>query len=105
MLASIGITEDDIALTAAGITFSSAEAPEEASPVRPARTFRVDADAELIGRIASEASVPLIELRSADGAGLEDMFLELTADTQREAPPDSRRPGTPEPALAEGAVA
>ena len=93
------------ALTAAGITFSSAEAPEEASPVRPARTFRVDADAELIGRIASDASVPLIELRSADGAGLEDMFLELTADTQREAPPDSRRPGTPEPALAEGAVA
>ena len=27
---------------------------------------------------------PLVELRTADGAGLEDMFLELTADTSRE---------------------
>ena len=30
------------------------------------------------------AGVALTELRGADGAGLEDMFLELTADTQRE---------------------
>jgi len=28
--------------------------------------------------------VPLVELRTADGAGLEEMFLELTSDTQRD---------------------
>jgi len=28
--------------------------------------------------------IPLIELRPADGAGLEEMFLELTAQTQRD---------------------
>ncbi len=46
--------------------------------------FRVDADPELIGKVAQAAGVPLLELRTADGAGLEDMFLELTADTSRE---------------------
>ncbi|MEN8673060.1 ATP-binding cassette domain-containing protein [Nocardioides sp.] len=48
--------------------------------------LRVEAEAELVGRLALEAGVPLTELRGADGAGLEDMFLELTADTQREQP-------------------
>ena len=33
--------------------------------------------------LAHAAGVALIELRAADGAGLEEMFLELTADTQR----------------------
>ena len=42
------------------------------------------ADAELVGRIAFAAGVPVMELRPADGAGLEEMFLELTADTQRD---------------------
>jgi ABC-2 type transport system ATP-binding protein len=46
--------------------------------------LRTDADPELIGKIALQAGVPLLELRSADGAGLEEMFLELTAETQRE---------------------
>jgi ABC-2 type transport system ATP-binding protein len=56
--------------------------------VRPAsRTFRVDAEAEAIGRVTHEAGIPLIELRSADGAGLEEIFLELTAETQRHTPP------------------
>ena len=50
------------------------------------RTLRVDAAPEVVGRIAHEADVSLIELRDADGAGLEEMFLELTADTQRETP-------------------
>ena len=45
---------------------------------------RVDAEPELVGRLASAARIPLIELRPADTAGLEEMFLELTADTQRE---------------------
>ncbi len=46
--------------------------------------LRTDADAELVGQVALAAGVPLLELRAADGAGLEEMFLDLTADTQRE---------------------
>ena len=46
---------------------------------------RVDADSGSIGRIAASAGVALVELRPADGAGLEEMFLTLTAGTQREA--------------------
>ena len=46
--------------------------------------LRADAEAELVGKVALAAGVPLMELRPADGAGLEEMFLELTADTQRE---------------------
>jgi ABC-2 type transport system ATP-binding protein len=45
---------------------------------------RVDAEPELVGQLATEARIPLIELRPAETAGLEEMFLELTADTQRE---------------------
>ncbi len=45
---------------------------------------RTDADPARVGRVALAAGVPLTELRPADGAGLEEMFLELTADTQRE---------------------
>ncbi|WP_457205463.1 ABC transporter ATP-binding protein [Nocardioides sp. P5_C9_2] len=46
--------------------------------------LRTDATPDQVGRVALDAGVPLTELRSGDGAGLEDMFLELTADTQRE---------------------
>ena len=46
--------------------------------------LRVDADPELVGKVAQQAGIALSELRAADGAGLEEMFLELTADTQRE---------------------
>ena len=46
--------------------------------------LRTDADPELVGTLALEAGVALTELRGADGAGLEEMFLELTAETQRE---------------------
>jgi len=44
---------------------------------------RTTADPSLVGRVALAAGVALTELRTADG-GLEDLFLELTADTQRE---------------------
>ena len=71
------------ALAAAGIGHTEASAPTGLG-CAPCRTLHVDADAELVGRIAHESGVPLIELRAADGAGLEEMFLELTADTQRE---------------------
>ena len=42
------------------------------------------ADPETVGTIAHRADLPLRELRTADGAGLEEMFLELTRETQRD---------------------
>ena len=42
------------------------------------------ADADQVGRAAFAAGVPVLELRPADGTGLEEMFLQLTADTQRD---------------------
>jgi ABC-2 type transport system ATP-binding protein len=44
----------------------------------------VDAELAVVGRAAFAAGVPLIELRAADGAGLEEMFLSLTAESQRD---------------------
>jgi ABC-2 type transport system ATP-binding protein len=49
--------------------------------------LRTDADAALVGKVAFEAGIALTELRAATGAGLEEMFLELTAATQREGAP------------------
>ena len=45
---------------------------------------RAEADPELVGKVAFAAGLPVLELRPADGAGLEAIFLELTSDTQRE---------------------
>jgi ABC-2 type transport system ATP-binding protein len=47
-------------------------------------SLRTEAAPDRVGEVALAGGVPLTELRNADGAGLEDMFLELTADTQRE---------------------
>ena len=46
--------------------------------------LRSDADAARIGVVAAEAGVALVELRPAEGAGLEDLFLQLTSDSQRD---------------------
>jgi ABC-2 type transport system ATP-binding protein len=54
------------------------------------------ADADHVGRTAFAAGVPVLELRPADGTGLEEMFLQLTADTQR----DNQSDRQPEGALA-----
>ena len=70
------------ALTGAGIGYA-----ESADDRGPARSLRVEADPEVVGHLAHQAGVPLLELRDADGAGLEEMFLQLTADTQRESHP------------------
>jgi ABC-2 type transport system ATP-binding protein len=51
------------------------------------------ADAGRVGPIAFAAGVRLIELRPAEGAGLEEMFLQLTAETQRDITPDTRPQG------------
>jgi ABC-2 type transport system ATP-binding protein len=61
------------ALTAAGATVSVAGG-----------VLHTDADTALVGDVALTAGVALTELRGADGAGLEEMFLELTADSQRD---------------------
>jgi ABC-2 type transport system ATP-binding protein len=62
------------ALTAAGIT---------ASPSGDGG-LRTETDPATVGKAAASAGVALVELRPADGAGLEEMFLQLTASTQRD---------------------
>lgn len=49
--------------------------------------LRTEADPATVGKAAAAAGVALVELRPAEGAGLEEMFLELTGDTQRESQP------------------
>jgi ABC-2 type transport system ATP-binding protein len=46
--------------------------------------FRTEAEPVDIGRVAAEAGVVLVELRPAEGAGLEELFLQLTAADARE---------------------
>ncbi|KAA1397617.1 ABC transporter ATP-binding protein [Aeromicrobium ginsengisoli] len=65
-------------LSASGVAFTKSAATGGDD------VLRVDADTETVGRVALEARVLLLELRPAEGAGLEEMFLELTADNQRE---------------------
>ncbi|MCF8590119.1 ATP-binding cassette domain-containing protein [Gordonia sp. HY285] len=48
--------------------------------------FRVEATPDVVGRIALDAQVHLVELRGGDGARLEEMFLQLTQQNQREQP-------------------
>jgi ABC-2 type transport system ATP-binding protein len=60
------------ALAAKGLTVASA-----------GEGLRVEAEPVEVGRTAAEHGLVLIDLRAAEG-GLEDLFLELTADTQRE---------------------
>ena len=52
--------------------------------VAPDGAVLATAETARIGAVAFAAGVPLTELRSADSAGLEEMFLELTATSQRE---------------------
>ncbi len=69
-----GLVDLERALFAAGIAYTASGDG----------ALRTDAEPALVGKVAFEAGLALTELRSADGAGLEEMFLELTADTQRE---------------------
>jgi ABC-2 type transport system ATP-binding protein len=66
------------ALTVSGLAFTPSTAAGSTD------ALRVEADPALVGQVAQQAGIALIELRAAEGAGLEEMFLELTADTQRE---------------------
>ncbi len=83
-------------LAAAGTVARSARPAELAAALRGAGlactlggdgSVRTDVDAETVGQLALTAGIALTELRSADGAGLEEMFLELTAESQRDAVP------------------
>jgi ABC-2 type transport system ATP-binding protein len=68
--------------------------------VTPAGTgLRVDTAPVEVGRVSVEHGIVLTDLRSADG-GLEDLFLTLTEDTQRD-----DLPAAPAPHLTEGALA
>jgi len=66
----------ELALATAGIVSTTTEDG----------ALRTDADPALVGRVALAAGVALTELRAADGAGLEEMFLQLTADSDRKHP-------------------
>jgi ABC-2 type transport system ATP-binding protein len=61
------------ALTSAGIS---------STPV--GEGLNTEATPEQVGKAVAAAGVALLELRPADGAGLEEMFLELTAESQRD---------------------
>jgi ABC-2 type transport system ATP-binding protein len=63
-----------LALSAAGIPTTTADDG----------SLRTQSDPTEVGRAAYDGGVVLTELRTADSGGLEDMFLELTADTQRD---------------------
>ena len=52
--------------------------------ITPDGAVHTDGEPALVGQVALAAGLPLTELRTADSAGLEEMFLELTAETQRE---------------------
>ena len=88
------------ALTAAGMTYEFADNSHgtDGSSRGGPSALRVEADTETVGHAAWSAGVALTELRPADGAGLEEMFLALTAETQRDRQPSAR-------ATTEGAVA
>jgi ABC-2 type transport system ATP-binding protein len=46
--------------------------------------LRVSAEPVDVGRVAAERAIVLTDLRAGDEGGLEDLFLELTAETQRD---------------------
>ena len=79
-------------LEAAGTVVDSVDNPRLAAALAAAGAavsvaggvLHTDADTALVGDVALTAGVALTELRGADGAGLEEMFLELTADSQRD---------------------
>ncbi len=49
--------------------------------------FRCEVDPVDVGRAAAHSGVVLVELKPAEGAGLEEMFLQLTADDARDPVP------------------
>lgn len=84
LLAASGTTvssADDAALAAALASAGIAVTP------RSGGGLGVDADPAEVGRVAAGAGIALVDLRPAEAAGLEEMFLQLTAESQRDAAP------------------
>jgi len=50
--------------------------------------FRAEVEPVEVGRAAAAAGVVLVELKRAEGAGLEEMFLQLTSDDARDITPE-----------------
>ncbi|WP_166849082.1 ABC transporter ATP-binding protein [Isoptericola sp. BMS4] len=73
------VRADDAAVLAAALTDAGHQA------TRTDDVVLTDAALTDAGHVAFRAGIPVTELRAADGAGLEEMFLELTATTQRDA--------------------
>ncbi len=73
---------DPVVLTAA--LRDAGHTAQSAGGTASTDALRTDASTDVVGRVALAAGVALTELRAAEGAGLEEMFLELTAETQRE---------------------
>jgi ABC-2 type transport system ATP-binding protein len=51
-----------------------------AAAASPDGSLVVEAEPETVGRLAAELGIALIELRPADGGGLEQLFLTLTRE-------------------------
>jgi len=83
-----GASKGDITLVTsldnAGLGAALTQAGHTVEPV--GEGLKVAASTEQVGRVALDAGVVLTDLRSG-GAGLEDLFLELTSGTAREAVP------------------
>jgi ABC-2 type transport system ATP-binding protein len=81
MLASTGVLVRATDPEALARALKEAQLPfRESNP----GTFMVDAPADDVGRAILTGSVVLTELRGAGSAGLEEMFMELTADDARD---------------------
>ncbi|GAA1432779.1 ATP-binding cassette domain-containing protein [Microlunatus lacustris] len=81
LLASSGVVvgSDDLDTLAAAL-----EAAGIAVTRTGGRTLVAAAALDRVGRLAAAEGLPLTELRAADSGGLEQMFLELTADDARQ---------------------
>ena len=70
------------ALRNAGLVVTAADTAADGTA--DCGALRTEASAAQVGEIALNSRIALTELRSSSDAGLEEMFLELTAETQRE---------------------
>jgi ABC-2 type transport system ATP-binding protein len=77
VVSAVDLPALELALTQRGLTATPSDG----------ETLHTEAAAALVGQVAFDAGIALTELRAASGAGLEEMFLELTAATQREGAP------------------
>jgi ABC-2 type transport system ATP-binding protein len=89
LLAGVGtlVRTDDADLLATALVADG----YQASP-GPDGAVATDAPLADAGRVAFRAGLTVTELRAADGAGLEELFLQLTVDEQRDRPAAAAAP-------------